>query len=330
MQDIDFVMPWVDGSDPAWQAQREQYDPAAKDRQKDACRFRDWDNLQYWFRAVEEFAPWVRRVHFITWGHLPPWLNTGHPKLHIVRHEDYIPAEYLPTFNSHTIELNMHRIDGLAEQFVYFNDDTFLTKAVQPNDFFKNGLPRDILAHNMLTFGKNGIWNIIARDAEVINSHFHIRDCQKEHFYKWFSPVYGKQLIRTILLLPWRELSYFYIPHLPVPYLKNTLEEVWKAETKLLDETCRSRFRDFRNVNQYLFRFWRLAKGEFMPTSPKIGRTYSVRDANVQIVCHSILKQSWKMLCINDNEENTDFKNSSLQIKDALNSILPLKCSYER
>ena len=35
---IDFVVTWVDGNDPN-------------------VRFRDWDNMQYWFRAVEKFAP---------------------------------------------------------------------------------------------------------------------------------------------------------------------------------------------------------------------------------------------------------------------------------
>ena len=63
--------------------------------------------LKYWFRAVEAYAPWVGQVHFITWGHLPEWLNTQCPKLHIVNHEDYIPEKYLPTFSANPIELNI-------------------------------------------------------------------------------------------------------------------------------------------------------------------------------------------------------------------------------
>ena len=61
------------------------------------------------------------------------WLNTKHPKLNIVCHEDFIPQKFLPTFNSHTIEWNFHRIPGLTEQFVYFNDDMFLLKPVYGN-----------------------------------------------------------------------------------------------------------------------------------------------------------------------------------------------------
>ena len=139
-QEIDFVITWVDGSDDRWQKEKQETRKrlgimADVDDRKE--RYRDWDNLQYWFRGVEKYAPWVRRIHFVTWGHLPKWLNTDHPKLHVVNHEDFIPREYRPTFNSHTIEWNLHRIPDLAEQFVYFNDDIFLTNQVCEEDFLR-------------------------------------------------------------------------------------------------------------------------------------------------------------------------------------------------
>ena len=122
---IDFVITWVDGNDPEWIREKEKYSQnnAGDNRE---IRFRDWGILKYWFRSIEKFAPWVNKIYFITWGHLPAWLNTNNPKLIIVKHEDYIPSKYLPTFNSHTIEWNIHRIKGLSDNFVYFNDDTFL------------------------------------------------------------------------------------------------------------------------------------------------------------------------------------------------------------
>ena len=72
--DIDFVLPWVDGSDPAWRAERSRRAGCEEGDSSDV-RYRDWGTLRYWFRAVDKFAPWARRVHFITWGHLPAWLN---------------------------------------------------------------------------------------------------------------------------------------------------------------------------------------------------------------------------------------------------------------
>src|SRR5690554_53344 len=136
---MDFVLIWVDGSDPNWQAQKNLY--SGKPAGDSPARFRDWDILKYWFRGVEKFAPWVNKIFFVTWGHVPEFLNLEHPKLVIVRHEDYIPKEYLPTFSANVIETNLHRIEGLSDKFVYFNDDVFITKKVTKEDFFKNGLP---------------------------------------------------------------------------------------------------------------------------------------------------------------------------------------------
>ena len=61
-------------------------------------RFRDCDNLQYVFRGIEKYVPWANKIYFITWGHVPGWLNTDNDKIVIVKHEDFIPKEYLPTF----------------------------------------------------------------------------------------------------------------------------------------------------------------------------------------------------------------------------------------
>ena len=135
---IDFVITWVDDSDPKWRKEFEYY--SAQDRRTintDACRYRDWDTLRYWFRGVEKFAPWVNKIYFVTYGHLPKWLNTDNSKLVIVKHEEFIPAEYLPTFNSFAIEFFFHKIEGLSEKFVYFNDDMFLIDSVSPERFFK-------------------------------------------------------------------------------------------------------------------------------------------------------------------------------------------------
>ena len=126
MNDIDIVLLWVDGNDPLWREEKNKYSPVKEDYSSADNRFRDWDNLQFLFRGIEKFAPWARYVYFITWGHTPKWLNTGHPKIKVVNHRDYIPERFLPTFNSNTIELNLHRIEELSDQFVLFNDDMFL------------------------------------------------------------------------------------------------------------------------------------------------------------------------------------------------------------
>ena len=139
---IDFVIPFVDGADPAWYAKKLQYSGKLPG-DENVNRYRDWGTLKYWFRGVEKYAPWVNKVYFISDNQIPEWMNTECAKLQIVDHKDYIPSEYLPTFSSHPIELNMHRINGLSEKFVYFNDDLFLTKPVDETIFFRNGKPCD-------------------------------------------------------------------------------------------------------------------------------------------------------------------------------------------
>ena len=105
---IDFVITWVDGNDPKWQ--KENNIVLNSNEEIDKERYRDWDNLKYIFRGIEKNAPWVNKIYFITWGHLPKWLNIENEKLIIVNHKDYIPKKYLPTYSSHVLELNLHRI----------------------------------------------------------------------------------------------------------------------------------------------------------------------------------------------------------------------------
>ena len=157
--DIDFVVLWVDGSDPVWQAEKAKYQGKTLDDSNAPNRFRDWGLMPYWFRAVEKFAPWVRKIHFVTCGHVPAFLNLAHPKLHHVKHEGFLPPEVLPTFSSHAIEMNLHRIPGLAEHFVYFNDDMFLIRSVPETAFFRDGLPCTYGGEYPIELvGEIGIW----------------------------------------------------------------------------------------------------------------------------------------------------------------------------
>ena len=80
---IDFIIAWVDGSDYEWQIDKEKCTGIKSNA--DTCRYRDWDLLKFWFRGVEKFAPWVNRVHFVTYGHVPSWLNIKYDKLNIIK-----------------------------------------------------------------------------------------------------------------------------------------------------------------------------------------------------------------------------------------------------
>jgi len=101
-----------------------------------ANRFRDHGELRYSLRSLEHYAPWVRTVYLVTNGQVPTWLNRSNPRLRLVTHEDLFPdSRHLPTFNSFAIESHLHRIPGLSENLLYFNDDIFLGRPVAREDF---------------------------------------------------------------------------------------------------------------------------------------------------------------------------------------------------
>jgi len=327
---IDFVILWVDGDDPAWRAAfteaRRKADP---DADTSAIRYRDWNNLRYWFRAAERFAPWVRRIHFITWGHLPPWLDTTHPKLHVVDHRDYIPAEYLPTFNSNTIELNLHRLEGLAERFVLFNDDTFLMRPCTPGDFFRRGLPCDMA--RLCAVRPSSVGHTIYNDLELVNDAWRLRDVIRRHPGKWFSPRYGaRNLLKSLSLMIWSFIPGLLDTHMPQPYLRSQFVRAWERWGDRLDAACRHRFRLPTDHSHRLVRYDRLCRGEFMPRGFGDCRLAELDDATIESVCRDVAAGRQRMICFNDSPDIADFARSRDRLEAAFRALLPEKSSYER
>lgn len=323
---IDFVICWVDSNDEEWQKERAKY---TSDHTTDGrnIRYRDLDNLQYWFRGVEKYAPWVNKIHFITWGHLPSWININHPKLNIVRHEDYIPKEYLPTFSSRVIENNIHRIRGLSDQFVLFNDDIFITKPVKKSDFFLNGCPRDLAALDIAIKKDEIHGSAVINGMYVINKHFDKNQSIKSNLFKWYNPINGKSLIKTFLLMPWNYFTGFRTTHLANAYLKSTFEEVWEKEYDRLNFTNTNKFRDKRDVMQYVFKFWQLASGNFRPRG-ELGKFFNLGE-DFELAIQAIQNQKYKLICLNDDEKIQDFKSVKSSLIQSFDTVFPEKSEFE-
>lgn len=153
--DIDMVYLWVDGNDPSWQAKRNALVGKTDSGQTENCDGRYSDNLElkYSLRSIDLYAPWIRRVFIVTDNQVPEWLDTSNPMIRIVDHTEILPAESLPCFNSNVIEHCLYRIPGLAEHFIYANDDMYLNRPVTPSTFFApDGLP--IMRMNYRPFRK--------------------------------------------------------------------------------------------------------------------------------------------------------------------------------
>lgn len=160
--DIDLVYLWVNGNDPQWLAKRNACIGKTEEKSAVNCdgRYADNDELKYSLRSIDKYAPWLRRIFIVTDNQVPVWLDTSNARVRIVDHKEIMPDVCLPCFNSAVIEHFLYKIPGLAEHFIYANDDMFINKPVTPETFFgKDGLP--IVRFNRRPFRK---WTLLFKE----------------------------------------------------------------------------------------------------------------------------------------------------------------------
>ena len=340
MEKIDFVITWVDGSDPKWLAEKKKYENVISESSKSVdansiYRYRaDSELLRYWFRSVEKFAPWVNKIHFVTCGQKPDWLNISHPKLNLVNHKDYIPSEYLPTFNSNVIELNLNRLPDLEECFVLFNDDTFLLRPITESLYFKKGKPvltADLMYPRYL--GYNNWGRFLYNDYCIVNNSFNIKKSIWENRWKWFNVLEsGLTQVKLNLMcyMANKTLPVGVYEHVPQPHLKSTLQEVWDSCFDVMNSTSSCKFRSDEQVNQYLLCAWNQAKGNFSPIHKnKRGKTFEISPTSIDRIVLAIKNQQFSQICLNDSPVNTHNDTCCSKICDAYKMILPNKSEFE-
>lgn len=330
MNKIDFVIPWVDGSDERWLKERNSITNSNITK----TQYRDWGLLKYWFRMIEKNSPWVNNIFFVTWGHVPSFLNTKHPKIKIVKHEDFIPEKYLPTFSANVIETNIHRIKGLSEKFVYFNDDVYMIKETSPEDFFIDGIPCDsAISKPIVPARYDTISNMMINNIGIVNEHYKKNRSIKENKSKWFNYKYGVLNLLNLLFLPWDSFLGLYEQHTANSFLKSTFEEVWQLEYEHLDNTGKNKVRNFKtDVNQWLFKNWRIAKGEFVPRSINFSKYVMIKSEKEIIDIKAVFtRKKHSILCLNDHFEGGDDDLHELieSIKEVFQSEYPEKSEFE-
>lgn len=328
--EIDFVITWVDMNDPAWQKDFAKYsgriDNAVNEFSE--ARFRDYGLLKYWFRGVEKFAPWVRKIHFVTCGQKPEWLDENHPKLNLVSHEDYIPNEYLPVFNSSLIEIYLHKIPDLSGHFVYFNDDLFIINHLPEERFFINNIPNDIAAFRT-NMGRS-LWSrCLKNNIRIINQRFSKKEILARDFEKWHDPSYGKKANLTRLLSPYGKFVTLRTPHNAQPYLKATFEEVWEYAGDELRKASKNRFRSPEDYTQELFRTWQICRSNFNPYNTYQDTKMFPLVVKSKQAVKAIREQSYKLVCLNDNAYIRNLGRLLVDLRASFDSILPEKSKYE-
>ncbi len=329
---IDFVIPWVNPNDPVWQKTKKQYSQKINvSEDGGSARYRDMDTLRYLFRSIEKNASWVNMIHFVTCNQIPNWLNIEHPQINIVNHEDFIPAEYLPTFNSRAIEFNYHRIPGISNNIVCFNDDMFVIKETTEELFFKNNLPCDAPCMCFIPVSSAHflapLINIL-----LINKRFNKRKTISNHPLKWYNPKYGKSLIRNVSLIPSASFSGFINAHIPLSIKIETLKELWLYETEAVQSACEHRFRNNLDVNIWLASYWQYAKNEFVPRNPNIGCYIGLTDdmKENESALRKKVSSRTKLLCLNDEiTSDKKFEDASALVKKYFEDLFPNKSAFE-
>lgn len=288
---IDIVLTYVDNSDPVWQAEYSKFNVDVSDR-----RYRSWDNLKYWFRGIERNMPFIRTIHMVVSNieQVPEWLNQE--KIHIILHKDIIPQEFLPTFNSTTIEMFLPFIEGLSEKFIYFNDDMFVMNPCTEEDFFSNGKP---------------IYSLIHR-KHAINTFRN--QCRNSY----------RLAMRASGFKDERRNHYFYIRHSADPMLRSDALELWKKEGESILGSL-TKFREPWNMTQYLFPDYSIMKGNWV--EGEFNFKY-LKMRNLEDVLKEIKFGVCKCICINDTEVD-GFESQKEMINDIFSDRFTNKSCFE-
>ena len=292
---MDVVITYVDGNDPCWKVDYEKFTEVPVM----AKRFRDWGTLRYLLRGIEKFMPFVGRVHLVV-SHktqVPVWSDTD--QLNIVLHEQIIPKEFLPTFNSTAIEMFLHRIPGLDEQYLYFNDDMFPVCPCKETDFFLDGKAYMGMATNLFA---TGLYKQQCRNADRLAR-----------------TISGKSISRRFVRPQ----------HICSPMIKSACEEGYaKAEQQILHSI--SRLREPYNLNQYFFLDF-MYHTERLISRKISNKHFSTAIYSAERISSFIKNPDRKFCCINDVRMSEDkFSYYRDVIIEAFEYRLPDKSRFEK
>jgi glycosyltransferase involved in cell wall biosynthesis len=232
---IDAVITWVDNGDAAHLNKVFEYIPKTNNalREKFTARFNEVEELKYVVHSILKYAPFIRNIYIVTDNQRPKFLDTKNKELYakvkIIDHKNIFKddAEFLPVFNSRSIETKLHEIPNLSEHFIYFNDDIFLLKPVEQAHFFYDGTP--------VIRGK---WKNFKED-EFYKKLFPKKDNKK--------PKHGIAQDVSAKTIGFKKV--FRFQHTPIPMRRSTIKHFFTQNRNL--EIANIKYK-FRNIEQFL------------------------------------------------------------------------------
>ncbi|MFI9105314.1 stealth family protein [Streptomyces fildesensis] len=311
---IDVVYTWVDGDDPQWQQRRaaaeggEDSAPGYHAQSSNAARYLNREELRYSLRSVAVNAPWVRNIYIVTDGQRPAWLEEDDPRLRVVSHKEiFRDPDVLPTFNSHAIESQLHHIEGLAEHFLYFNDDMFLGRPVLPQDFFlANGTTRFFPSAALIPAGVAGPDDLPV-DVAGKNNRALIHD------------RFGSVITQKM-------------QHVPYPLRRSVLAEIEEQFAEPHRRTAASRFRSLPDLSipSSLYHYYAYLTGRATPAELR----YAYLDLGNPGVDRRLgillAKRDRDAFCLNDTTTDPAGTNQhDVVLRDFLQAYFPVASPFE-
>ena len=296
---MDFVVPYVNCADKNWQQSYMQHTGSGN---TNSVRFRSWGTLRYLFRGVEKYMPFVRQIVLIVSdpSQVPVWVNKE--TVRIVYHRDFIPTEFLPTFNSCTIESFLYNIEGLSDKFIYANDDLF---------------PFELCTEDMFFFGDKPCITFVEHEKYTAKMMFR---CQCRA---------GMELIQKALGLPtdypeWEIVRPYHITTPMNTKILQTVKDLCEEEIKKTITNVRNGY----NVNQYIYPYYHYFTGYYQRGGVEC-KYYEINDKTFNQIREEIVHGHHHWLCLNDSSHIQNYGQTRALLLNAFKRRFPNRCRYE-
>jgi len=302
-ESVDVVYTWVNKDDPVWQKLWSETFP---EKSIDNDRYASKDELRYSIRAIAKYMPWIRNIYVVSNCSKPDWIAEG-DRLKWVMHEEIFPnIGDLPTFNSHSIEACLHRISGISENFIYFNDDMFVNEPCSYNDFF------DANGNSIAYFEPYGM--------VFDGNHF---DGKKEYL----NPAINCHRILADRF-PFRKATCLH-KHTPYALKKSVLDEIEGVIGKELTYTRSAKVRTDQDINltSFFYHHYALSTHKAIEgDAPYI----IVRPSNIARLTKAPGDtKRYKFLCFNDGDGSSDNEKFVQSYQRIMQGIFPYRGCFE-
>jgi hypothetical protein len=313
---IDLVYTWVNSTDPEWLKGKQSSSSSGPWDADKNFRYRDHDEIRYSLRSVNDFAPWVRRVHVVTCcGQKMSWLKQEHPNLVIVDHNEIMPSELHEsvTYNSNAIEAWVHRIPGLSERFLLMNDDFFFGSTTSQSDFF------DSSGRPLIAFQED--WGVTQKPDDNADAY-----------------VWAAHNTDRLLNSKYVQENRYKVLHQAYPCTKTLFARAHELFGTQLAETTKHQFRDKNDVISFFLASWigiyegkavRLSQQQY-PASKYVKLTDNAVNNKQELVTLLAKPGQYKLFCVGDHIQSEGAaKDTNIVLDDFFTGYFPRKSVWE-